>query len=83
MKTKLMLILAAFIVATSSWGVENAKPAQEDTNKEVKKDGKVSRKKKAAICAECGKPESICECPHAATKKDKASSHGPGDGHNH
>lgn len=64
---KLTLIATALLFSTSVMAEEiksasTAAPSQEQ--KVLPKETK-SKKKKVAMCGECGKPESACECDHS------------------
>lgn len=50
--------------ATTTTPAENVKAMTAPAKKE-------GRKKKVAMCNECGKPETQCECDHSADKKEE------------
>lgn len=64
-KWHICFLLACFVLCLSA-SAEQSTPAKQSpvdtvksiTNPEIKKD----RRKKVEMCAECGKPESECEC---------------------
>ena len=59
----------ALAVPGYAWSEEKT-PASKGSATETKKvEGKTRRKPKAAMCAECGKPEKECECGHSDTRK--------------
>lgn len=64
----LTLFISGFAYAESV-GTAGATTSPQETKMTPKKS---DRKKKVEMCAECGKPESECEC-HDAKKKDNKS----------
>lgn len=68
MKT-LITCLAAFALAGPAFA-EDLKSSKEQPAQTLTEGAKKSRKKKVEMCAECGKPESECEC-HGQKKKDE------------
>lgn len=77
MKFATVILAAGFLFAGSAFADHHntgAEPAKAAAGAEKK-----ARKKKAQMCAECGKAESECEC-HG--KKD-GQKHAEGDGHGH
>ncbi len=67
---KIGFIAAAllFTVGVFAEEIKSSKPAAQEQTVLPKE--KKSRKKKVEMCAECGKPESECECDHEK-KEDK------------
>lgn len=74
-----MRVLQVFILASSLMAsfaalaqVTSTQPSPVETVKAITGAGqKVARKKKAAMCQECGKPESECECEHEENEKER------------
>ena len=71
---KVLVLTIALLLARGAYA-EEAKPTSADSavNAMTGKE-KQSRKKKAVMCAECGKPESECECK--GEKHDKQDKQG-------
>lgn len=78
------LVLAVSLIFTgysaSAENEKSASPTDQAVQAMTGKEKKNTRKKKASICAECGKPESECECKD---HKKPESEHKEGDGHKH
>lgn len=78
----LIITTLAFVGGSQSWA--EAPAAASPKANEAKTERKSGRKKKVQICAECGKPEPECECPHAKEgKKEETKGHSETDGHKH
>ncbi len=60
----MMVVLSSFLVIGVTWA-EESKPKADQT------ESKSRRKKKVEICAECGKPETECDCPGYLHEKGK------------
>lgn len=74
--TLMMLLLSGTAIAKETKTTSTESAVQAITGKEPK-----SRKKKVQMCAECGKPESECECEgHKEESTGKAEKH---DDHSH
>jgi hypothetical protein len=60
----LALGLSGVAVAAETSSQNSQSSSAENALKAMTSTKKKSRKKKVAICAECGKPETQCECDH-------------------
>lgn len=70
MKLATMILVASLIGLGSAYAEETKQPATDSPIKTLTE--KKERKKKVAMCAECGKPESECECDgHKKDEKKK------------
>lgn len=83
MKVVMISLLALLMSGASVYAEETNATSKAGTV--VTETKKKPRKKKVEMCAECGKPESECDCPgyeHNKGKKstDKKDEH---DGHSH
>lgn len=78
MKINQLIAIAtvALLSANLAWAEENKTqaPANENVVQKITGQEKKTRKKKAEMCGECGKPESECECHGHDKKEDKSSS---------
>lgn len=74
------LMAAALVTSGQAFGQSGNQTQTQDAKKaEAPADKKPSRKKKAMMCSECGKPESECECHgHKDGEKEKKE-----EGHQH
>ncbi len=89
----LTLTIATALMMSGPVLAEETKASSTDTAfQAIAGKEKKSRKKKVEMCAECGKPESECDCPgyehkkdgkEAAKKDGKKDDHKEGDGHSH
>ena len=75
----ILAMVAALITTQSSWSEESKtqSPKNENVVQKITNEAKKSRKKKVEMCAECGKPESECEChghKDGESKKEDSSS---------
>ena len=64
------MLFSASVMAEEIKSASTAAPSQEQ--KVLPKEAK-NKKKKVAMCGECGKPESACECDHS--KHDDKHNH--------
>ena len=62
MKLLALTLAAALMVGGTAFAEENKSSATENAVQTMTGKEKKSRKKKVEMCAECGKPESECEC---------------------
>ncbi len=58
-----------------------ATPTTDSAVKAMTGTAKKSRKKKEVMCAECGKPESQCECKGEEHRKTDSNQHKEGEEH--
>ncbi len=68
-----MILLIVLTVSSISFAdeVKSSKKETKSSVQEIVKEGKSSRKKKAEMCHDCGKPESQCDCEGEDHKKDE------------
>lgn len=72
MKTLSIVFVAVFALGATAFGEENKSIPTQSANKTVQTltgTEKTKRKKKVAMCGECGKPEAECECHDHKNKK--------------
>ncbi|MCC7442684.1 MAG: hypothetical protein IT285_13700 [Bdellovibrionales bacterium] len=80
MKSKLMLstlMLSGLLVVPAAQATDTAKDAAKPAAEQSEKQG--GRRKRVLMCRDCGKPESVCDCPEELKAKERAE----GRGHEH
>lgn len=78
-----MTFAAALMVSGTSFAEETKTSTTDTAVQAITGKEKKSRKKKVEMCAECGKPESECECHDKDGKKveGKKAEHKAGETH--
>lgn len=74
MKTITIVFVAVFAMGATAFAEENKSTPAQSIDKTVQTltgTEKTKRKKKVAMCGECGKPEAECECKGHKDEKKK------------
>lgn len=87
----MLLVASACIMFANLAYAEEQTSGQKQLTSELETKDKTAvvkevRKKKVEICADCGRPETECDCVHAKDDqrdKPKSGEHSKGNGRNH
>lgn len=69
--TRNLLVTVSMLLSFGAYAQNSSQETPAQTVKTITETKKETRKKKAVMCEECGKPEAECECGHNDKDKKK------------